>query len=106
MRAGVTLANRARLDVRGTLSHGSDVSLDVNVVIEGRVILGERVRIGPGGVLRNCELRAGQSGAATEALAHCVIDGAVIGPDCSIGPFARVRPSSTLAGGVHIGNFV
>jgi bifunctional UDP-N-acetylglucosamine pyrophosphorylase / glucosamine-1-phosphate N-acetyltransferase len=101
MRAGVTLADPARLDVRGTLSHGSDVSLDVNVVIEGRVILGERVRIGPGCVLRNCEV-----GAGTEVLAHCVIDGAVIGPDCSIGPFARVRPSSTLAGGVHIGNFV
>jgi bifunctional UDP-N-acetylglucosamine pyrophosphorylase/glucosamine-1-phosphate N-acetyltransferase len=101
MRAGVTLADPARLDVRGTLSHGRDVSLDVNVVIEGRVVLGERVRIGPGCVLRNCEV-----GAGTEVLAHCVIDGAVIGADCSIGPFARVRPSSTLAGGVHIGNFV
>jgi bifunctional UDP-N-acetylglucosamine pyrophosphorylase / glucosamine-1-phosphate N-acetyltransferase len=101
MRAGVTLADPARLDVRGTLEHGTDVSLDVNVVIEGRVVLGERVRIGPGCVLRNCEV-----GAGTEVFAHCVIDGAVIGPDCSIGPFARLRPSSALAGGVHIGNFV
>jgi bifunctional UDP-N-acetylglucosamine pyrophosphorylase/glucosamine-1-phosphate N-acetyltransferase len=101
MRAGVTLADPARLDLRGTLQHGSDVSLDVNVLIEGRVVLGDRVRIGPGCVLRNCEI-----GAGTELFAHCVIDGAVIGPDCNIGPFARVRPSSTLAGGVHIGNFV
>ncbi len=101
MRAGVTLADPARLDVRGTLSHGSDVSLDVNVVIEGRVILGERVRIGPGCVLRDCEI-----GAGTEVFAHCVIDGALIGPDCRIGPFARVRPSSSLAGEVHVGNFV
>ncbi len=101
MRAGVTLADPERLDVRGTLSHGRDVSLDVNVVIEGRVVLADRVRIGPGCVLRNCEI-----GAGTEVAAHCVIDGAVIGPDCSIGPFARVRPASTLAAGVHIGNFV
>ena len=101
MRAGVTLADPARLDVRGTLVHGSDVSLDVNVVIEGRVVLGDRVRIGPGCVLRNCEI-----GTGTEVHAHCVIDGARIGPDCSLGPFARVRPSSNLAGGVHIGNFV
>ena len=101
LRAGVTLADPARLDVRGTFSHGTDVSLDVNVVLEGRVVLGDRVRIGPGCVLRNCEI-----GAGTEVFAHCVIDGAVIGPDCSIGPFARVRPTSTLAGSVHIGNFV
>jgi bifunctional UDP-N-acetylglucosamine pyrophosphorylase / glucosamine-1-phosphate N-acetyltransferase len=101
MRAGVTLADPARLDVRGTLSHGSDVSLDVNVVLEGRVVLGDRVRIGPGCVLRNCEI-----GAGTEVFAHCVLDGAVIGAGCSIGPFARVRPATTLEAGVHIGNFV
>ena len=101
MRAGVTLADPARVDVRGTLSHGTDVSLDVNVVLEGRVVLGDRVRIGPGCVLRNCEI-----GSGTEVFAHCVLDGAVIGADCSIGPFARVRPASTLAAAVHIGNFV
>ncbi|MGB9331719.1 MAG: bifunctional UDP-N-acetylglucosamine diphosphorylase/glucosamine-1-phosphate N-acetyltransferase GlmU [Steroidobacteraceae bacterium] len=101
MLAGVTLADPARLDVRGTLRHGTDVFLDVNVVIEGRVTLGDRVRIGPGCVLRNTEI-----GADTEVFAHCVIDSAVIGEHCNIGPFARFRPSSTLADSVHIGNFV
>ena len=101
MLAGVTLADPARLDVRGTLRHGTDVFLDVNVVIEGRVTLGDRVRIGPGCVLRNTDI-----GADTEVFAHCVIDSAVIGEHCNIGPFARFRPSSTLADGVHIGNFV
>ena len=101
MLAGVTLADPARLDVRGTLRHGTDVFLDVNVVIEGRVTLGDRVRIGPGCLLRNTDI-----GADTEVFAHCVIDSAVIGEHCNIGPFARFRPSSTLADRVHIGNFV
>jgi bifunctional UDP-N-acetylglucosamine pyrophosphorylase / glucosamine-1-phosphate N-acetyltransferase len=101
MLAGVTLADPARLDVRGTLTHGRDVSIDANVLIEGRVHLGDRVRIGPGCVLRECQL-----GADTEVFAHCVIEHAVIGERCSIGPFARFRPSATLAAGVHVGNFV
>jgi bifunctional UDP-N-acetylglucosamine pyrophosphorylase/glucosamine-1-phosphate N-acetyltransferase len=101
MLAGVTVADPARLDVRGTVSHGADVSLDVNVVLEGRVVLGDGVRVGPGCVVRNAEL-----GAGTEVFAHCVIDGAVIGPECLIGPFARIRPQSTLGRRVHIGNFV
>jgi bifunctional UDP-N-acetylglucosamine pyrophosphorylase/glucosamine-1-phosphate N-acetyltransferase len=101
MLAGVTLADPARIDVRGTVTHGADVFLDVNVVLEGQVVLGDRVRVGPGCVIRNSEI-----GAGTEVFAHCVIDFAVIGPDCSIGPFARFRPSSTLGHGVHIGNFV
>ncbi len=101
MLAGVTVADPARLDVRGTVTHGTDVFLDVNVVLEGRVVLGDGVRVGPGCLVRNSEI-----GAGTEVFAHCVIDSAVIGPDCNIGPFARFRPSSTLARGVHIGNFV
>jgi bifunctional UDP-N-acetylglucosamine pyrophosphorylase/glucosamine-1-phosphate N-acetyltransferase len=101
MLAGVTLADPERLDVRGTVTHGEDVFLDVNVVLEGRVVLGDGVRVGPGCLVRNSEI-----GAGTEVFAHCVIDSAVIGPDCNIGPFARFRPSSTLARGVHIGNFV
>jgi bifunctional UDP-N-acetylglucosamine pyrophosphorylase / glucosamine-1-phosphate N-acetyltransferase len=101
MLAGVTVADPARLDVRGTVSHGADVSLDVNVVLEGRVVLGDGVRVGPGCVVRNAEI-----GAGTELFAHCMIDGAVIGPECLIGPFARIRPQSTLGRGVHIGNFV
>ena len=101
MRGGVTVADPARLDVRGAVTHGTDVFLDVNVVLEGRVVLGDGVRIGPGCLIRNSEI-----GAGTELFAHCVIDTAVIGPACHIGPFARLRPSSTLARGVHIGNFV
>jgi bifunctional UDP-N-acetylglucosamine pyrophosphorylase/glucosamine-1-phosphate N-acetyltransferase len=101
MLAGVTVADPARLDVRGTVTHGSDVFLDVNVVLEGRVVLGDRVRVGPGCLIRDSEL-----GEGTQVFAHCVIDGAVIGTDCNIGPFARLRPSATLAREVHIGNFV
>ena len=99
--AGVTLADPARVDVRGTLSHGSDVFVDVNVVFEGRVALGDRVHIGAGCVVRDSEI-----GADTQLHPHCVIEGAVIGAGCSIGPFARLRPTATLAGEVHIGNFV
>jgi bifunctional UDP-N-acetylglucosamine pyrophosphorylase/glucosamine-1-phosphate N-acetyltransferase len=99
--AGVTLADPARVDVRGTLSHGSDVFIDVNVVFEGRVALGDRVQVGAGCVVRDSEI-----GADTQLLPHCVIEGAVIGPACSIGPFARLRPTATLAAEVHIGNFV
>ncbi|HXY95758.1 MAG TPA: bifunctional UDP-N-acetylglucosamine diphosphorylase/glucosamine-1-phosphate N-acetyltransferase GlmU [Steroidobacteraceae bacterium] len=101
MLAGVTVSDPARLDVRGTVTHGADVFLDVNVVLEGRVLLGDGVRVGPGCLIRNSEI-----GTGTEVFAHCVIDHAVIGPDCHIGPFARLRPSSMLARGVHIGNFV
>jgi bifunctional UDP-N-acetylglucosamine pyrophosphorylase / glucosamine-1-phosphate N-acetyltransferase len=99
--AGVTLADPARLDVRGTLMHGRDVFIDVNVVLEGNVVLGDRVRIGTGCVIRDSEI-----GADTEVFAHCIVDGARIGRDCRIGPFARLRPNAALAAEVHIGNFV
>jgi bifunctional UDP-N-acetylglucosamine pyrophosphorylase/glucosamine-1-phosphate N-acetyltransferase len=101
LEAGVTLADPARVDVRGTVSAGSDVFIDVNVVFEGTVALGDGVRIGPGCLVRNSEI-----GAGTQVFAHCVIDHARIGAECNIGPFARFRPSATLAAGVHIGNFV
>lgn len=101
MLAGVTVADPARLDVRGTFTHGADVLVDVNVVFEGNVKLGDRVRIGPNCVIRNSEI-----GDDTEILPNCVLDGAVIGPSCVIGPFARLRPTATLAAGVHVGNFV
>jgi bifunctional UDP-N-acetylglucosamine pyrophosphorylase / glucosamine-1-phosphate N-acetyltransferase len=98
---GVTLADPARVDIRGSLTHGRDVFIDVNVVFEGDVVLGDGVRVGPGCVVRNSRI-----GAGTEVFAHCVIDSADIGADCNIGPFARFRPSSRLAAAVHIGNFV
>jgi bifunctional UDP-N-acetylglucosamine pyrophosphorylase/glucosamine-1-phosphate N-acetyltransferase len=101
MLAGVTLADPTRIDVRGKVTHGADVFLDVNVVLEGNVKLGNRVRLGPGCVVRDSEI-----GDDTELFGHCFVDSAVIGPSCNIGPFARFRPSSMLAGGVHIGNFV
>ncbi|HEU4623610.1 MAG TPA: bifunctional UDP-N-acetylglucosamine diphosphorylase/glucosamine-1-phosphate N-acetyltransferase GlmU [Steroidobacteraceae bacterium] len=101
MLAGVTLADPARVDVRGTLEHGKDVFIDVNVVFEGNVTLGNRVHIGP-----NCVVRDSHIGDDTHVFASCVIDSANIGANCQIGPFARFRPTSTLQAGVHIGNFV
>src|SRR5579863_8216606 len=101
MLAGVTIADPARIDVRGRVTHGKDVSIDINVVLEGTVKLGDRVRIGPGCVIRDAEI-----GDDTQVYSHCVIDGAVIGPNCNIGPFSRFRPTSHLSVGVHIGNFV
>jgi len=101
MLAGVTLIDPARLDVRGTVAVGSDVELDVNVVLEGKVILGNRVRIGS-----NCVLRDSEIGADTQVFPNCVIDRAIVGPSCNIGPFARLRPGAALARDVHIGNFV
>ena len=101
MVAGVTVADPARIDVRGRVTHGKDVFIDVNVVLEGAVKLGDRVRLGPGCVIRDAEI-----GDDTQVFPHCVIEGAVIGPSCNIGPFARFRPTSQVANGVHIGNFV
>ncbi|MCM2313232.1 MAG: bifunctional UDP-N-acetylglucosamine diphosphorylase/glucosamine-1-phosphate N-acetyltransferase GlmU [Steroidobacteraceae bacterium] len=98
---GVTVADPARLDVRGEVEHGRDVFLDVNVVLEGRVRLGDRARIGPNVVLRDCEI-----GADTVVHPNCVLEKSVVGSQCSIGPFARLRPGNRLADGVHIGNFV
>jgi bifunctional UDP-N-acetylglucosamine pyrophosphorylase/glucosamine-1-phosphate N-acetyltransferase len=101
MLAGVTVVDPARLDVRGSVTHGSDVFLDINVVLEGSVKLGNRVRVGPNCVIRNSEL-----GDDTEVFANSVIDSTVMGANCLIGPFARTRPTSTLGNAVHIGNFV
>jgi bifunctional UDP-N-acetylglucosamine pyrophosphorylase / glucosamine-1-phosphate N-acetyltransferase len=101
MRQGVTLRDPARLDVRGTLECGRDVSIDVNCIFEGKTRLGNRVRIGPGAVIRDCEI-----GDDTEVLAHSVLDGARIGRRVRIGPFARIRPETELADETHVGNFV
>ena len=101
MQQGVTLRDAVRLDVRGQLSCGRDVVIDINCVFEGEVKLGSRVHIGPNAVIRDCEI-----GDDTQVFAHSVLDGARIGARVRIGPFARIRPESRLADEVHIGNFV
>lgn len=101
MRAGVTVLDPTRLDIRGHISHGMDVSLDAGVIMEGRVVLGDNVRVGAGCILKDCEI-----GAGTEIKPYSLIDNAVVGAHAQIGPFARLRPGSKLADEVHIGNFV
>jgi len=101
MRAGVTLLDPGRLDIRGRLTAGRDVTIDVNVVIEGDVILGEGTRIGPNCLLRDCVI-----GAETQVHANCVIEGATVGEGARVGPFARLRPEAALEDSVHVGNFV
>ncbi len=101
MEAGVTLRDPARFDLRGNLSTGRDVTIDINVIIEGEVELGNGVRIGPNTILCNVKI-----GDGTEVLANCVIEDSSIGAGCRIGPFARLRPGASIANNVHIGNFV
>ncbi len=101
MRAGVTLRDPARFDVRGELSCGVDVEIDVNVLCEGRVELGDGVRIGA-----NCVIRDSRIGDGVEILPNSIIEGAEIGAESRIGPFARLRPEARLADHVHVGNFV
>jgi bifunctional UDP-N-acetylglucosamine pyrophosphorylase / glucosamine-1-phosphate N-acetyltransferase len=101
LEAGVTLADPARLDVRGRVRCGRDVAIDVNVVLEGEVELGDRVVVGPGCVLSDVTV-----GADTVLHPHCVLRGATIGERCSVGPFARMRPGARLLAGAHVGNFV
>jgi bifunctional UDP-N-acetylglucosamine pyrophosphorylase/glucosamine-1-phosphate N-acetyltransferase len=101
MRAGVTVVDPARLDVRGEVTCGRDVVLDVNVILAGRVKLGDRVKVGPNNYLRDCEI-----GADTEIAGNCHLEEFAAGARCSIGPFARARRGARLADDVHIGNFV
>jgi bifunctional UDP-N-acetylglucosamine pyrophosphorylase/glucosamine-1-phosphate N-acetyltransferase len=101
MVAGATLADAMRVDVRGEVVVGRDVFIDINAVFEGRVVLGDGVIVGPGCVLRDCEIAAG-----VRLNAYCVIEGATVGAGAIIGPFARLRPGAALGPDVHIGNFV
>jgi len=105
MERGVRLHDPARLDVRGTLECGQDVEIDVNCVFEGRVQLGDGVRIGANCVIANCAI---QRGAVIQAFTH--IDGeragVMVGENARVGPFARLRPGTQLGPDVHIGNFV
>ncbi len=98
---GARFADVNRVDVRGEVIVGHDVEIDANVVFEGRVVLGDNVRIGPFCRLKDVELAAG-----TEVRAHCDLEGAKTEGAALIGPFARLRPGTVLADGVHIGNFV
>jgi len=105
MRAGTTIADPARFDLRGTLHCGKDVEIDVNCVFEGEVTLGDGVRIGANCVIRNATIGAN---ARIHEFTH--IDGetagASVGEGALIGPFARLRPGAKLGAEVHIGNFV
>ena len=101
MRDGATLADPARIDIRGRVRTGSDVFIDVNVVFEGDVVLGDRVSIGPGCVIKDTSIERD-----TEVRAQCVIEGAHVGVACQIGPFARLRPDARLSRDARIGNFV
>jgi bifunctional UDP-N-acetylglucosamine pyrophosphorylase/glucosamine-1-phosphate N-acetyltransferase len=101
MHDGVTLADPARIDVRGSLVCGRDVHIDVNCVFEGETVLGEGVSVGANCVLRNVKVAAG-----TRIEPFCHLQEADIGARCRIGPYARLRPGTTLAEEVHIGNFV
>ncbi|MCH4563211.1 bifunctional UDP-N-acetylglucosamine diphosphorylase/glucosamine-1-phosphate N-acetyltransferase GlmU [Halomonas sp. EGI 63088] len=101
MAEGVALLDPARLDIRGTLTCGHDVEIDVGCIFEGEVELGEGVRIGP-----HCVIRDSHIGAETLVEPHSVIEGAVVAGRNRIGPFARLRPGSRLAVGAKVGNFV
>ena len=101
MRDGASLADPARVDIRGRVRTGSDVFVDVNVVFEGDVVLGDRVSVGPGCVVKDTVIERD-----TEVRAHCVIEGARIGVACRIGPFARLRPDTRMSRDARVGNFV
>ena len=98
---GVTLADPARLDVRGRLNCGCDVGIDVGCIFEGDVTLGYNVQVGAYSIIRNATVAAG-----TCIAAYSLIDSSEVGADCHIGPYARLRPGTKLHDGVHIGNFV
>lgn len=98
---GARVLDPSRFDQRGTVKVGRDVEIDVDVVLEGEVELGDGVRIGPFTRLKDVKL-----GAGTRVRAHCDLEGVVCGDAAQIGPYARLRPGTVLADGVHVGNFV
>jgi bifunctional UDP-N-acetylglucosamine pyrophosphorylase/glucosamine-1-phosphate N-acetyltransferase len=101
MLSGVTLYDPSRVDIRGKLTVAQDISIDINVVFEGEVNLGNRVSIGP-----NCLIKNATIGDDTQIKANTVIEDAEIGVGCQIGPYTRIRPETYLADEVHLGNFV
>ncbi|WP_207060717.1 bifunctional UDP-N-acetylglucosamine diphosphorylase/glucosamine-1-phosphate N-acetyltransferase GlmU [Motiliproteus sp. SC1-56] len=101
MTEGVTLMDPARVDFRGDIHIGQDVTLDVNVILEGRVRIGDGVEIGANCVIRDSEIAPG-----TVIKSHSLLDGASVAEGCDVGPFARLRPGTELARGAKVGNFV
>lgn len=101
MQQGVHLIDPSRFDLRGHLTVGQDVRIDINVIIEGDCELGDHVEIGAGCIIKNTKIAAG-----TKVQPYSIFDNAVVGADAQIGPFARLRPGAKLANEVHIGNFV
>ena len=101
MASGVTVFDPARLDIRGSLRSGSDVTIDINVIFEGDVSIGSGVSIGPNCVIRNATL-----GDNVAVHANSIIDDAVVENDANIGPFARLRPGTVLRSKAKVGNFV
>ncbi|AVR01944.1 bifunctional UDP-N-acetylglucosamine diphosphorylase/glucosamine-1-phosphate N-acetyltransferase GlmU [Pluralibacter gergoviae] len=99
--AGVMLRDPSRFDLRGSLQHGRDVEIDTNVILEGRVTLGHRVKIGAGCVIKNSVI-----GDDCVISPYTVVEDARLHADCTVGPFARLRPGSELLEGAHVGNFV
>ena len=98
---GVMLRDPARFDLRGELQCGTDVEIDVNVIIEGSVSIGNNVVIGAGSILKDCEIDDN-----TVIRPYSVIEGATVGEDCTVGPFTRLRPGAELQNDAHVGNFV
>ncbi|OCG25494.1 UDP-N-acetylglucosamine diphosphorylase/glucosamine-1-phosphate N-acetyltransferase [Gilliamella sp. wkB108] len=101
LQAGVTLLDPARFDLRGTLIHGKDVTIDCNVIIEGDVKLGDNVFIGAGCILKNCTIDDN-----SQISPYSIIEDSTLANNCTIGPFARLRPGNKLDEQVHVGNFV
>ena len=101
MMDGVTLADPARVDIRGEVITGNDVAVDVNVIFEGKVTLGSNVKIGANCILRNCSVA---DGAVIEA--NSIIEEAEVGENCTVGPFGRLRPGAVMKANAKVGNFV
>ena len=101
LKAGVTLRDPARFDLRGKLQHGQDVIIDVNCVFEGNVVLGDNVEIGANCVIKNAIIA---DGTVIQPFTH--LEGCEVGKNAAIGPFARLRPNARLSDEVHVGNFV
>jgi len=101
LRRGITIMDPARFDLRGDLEIDADCSIDINVVLEGRLKIGCHVQIGA-----NCMIKDSVIDDGVEILPNSVIENAVIGKHCRIGPFARIRPGTVLNENVHVGNFV